>query len=441
MLKYIRPAGGVLLALLLATTAACMRAKQAARAGESAAPVVARPGTPAARPAAARVSARPLPPRAELPDTAWLPGADCLVFADAGDFTPAGNAGTTLRAAAVVAIPCAGGKLRAALDADAPGAPYPTLLRFDAAGSGSFAKGPVAVFERVVADRKGCTAEVRPLRFTATVGGRALPLTVGGWYRQEGTTRRLTLRVAAAVAGTCAFGDRTHAVRLLDGNGNLKLGDALAALPETKDPAALRRALQSADILQVDLADGKFRTVAENCFGQPVYVDGAWYAVALDGPDAFAARPLRAAQGSATLDEPTRQGLLVGRDYLLPLAGLPETAQLPVDRYRWAPLRPAAAATRPSTVYRARRAPGAVLDAACAVAATGVARIAVGSLAIVFVGVQQNGRNLYFNLAFASPLGAPGEEAGIPDGMPASVAFEVVDAAGQVVQRDTFEHG
>ncbi|MHB9025346.1 MAG: hypothetical protein ACYC7E_14450 [Armatimonadota bacterium] len=139
---------------------------------------------------------------------------------------------------------------------------------------------------------------------------------------------------AKSVRATVAFGARKHAVVITDSNANGRIGDSMRPL---RSEAGIW-AIVPGDT--VDISDGKIKTA----YGQPVDVDGAWYALTQDAKGAVTAKALKIELGKVQIDNAGWEGIFVGKRYILLLNGTRKEAVLPADDYTLVSLRPRGAA-------------------------------------------------------------------------------------------------
>ena len=222
-------------------------------------------------------------------------------------------------------------ELAIALDSEKPGAKAPNLLRFDFTGTRQFAGTPTVPLKPGPRSEGGFRASFGPATIQVEHGRRTVPVSVQGSYSKRRSYRWLTLTLSTALEGRLAFGSKTYAVRVVDGNGNLALGDK----------AALMRSgtrifgIQPGDTLAIDTGGGwADPKVVKAYYGEPVQVDGAWFDVALS-PDrkAIHAKPSAAKFARLKIAHKKWSVKLAGAKHIVMLEGSNEPVTLPADTY------------------------------------------------------------------------------------------------------------
>lgn len=333
---------------------------------------------------------------------------------------PAG-AGTVAALARVATLTVNGLTLRVALDADTAAAKRFSSVRFDFTGAGTFDAAQVAKLRSLAGVVDGALV-FGPQTCTVALNGRTTPVTISGSYRQK----QLTLYLSTALQGECAFGTKTHAVRLVDGDNNLQPGTVFLLCSAPIDP----QHFTAGDTLVVDVGDGSFNKTVRAFYGQPVLVEGNWYTVALAADQsAFTATPFAGATAAIEANRERWSGIFIGKKYLLQLTGMQGWLNVPVDDYR-VYLFP------DSSVANAKGLPG-LLNAQriqgngrlITVKSKAMTTLIPKSFVTERVEMAVNGSTVDFALQIDGSTG--------PDEVP----FEVVDANGNIVFHDSFEHG
>jgi len=219
-----------------------------------------------------------------------------------------------------------------ALDADQADATAPSVLRFDFRGKGEFHNAPTVPLRlkaRSTGPQRVTMMEFGPTRIDANTASGTFPVTVSGSYFRVQTYRRLDLSLGSAAEGTCRFGEAEYTVRVVDGDSNLRLGDAWAR-PKGRGQRLDTGAVTPGDTLVVKAGEVT-RTV---CYGAPVEVGGAWYDVRLsaDGKN-VSARPLDLPAGSIRIPHAKWDCLLVGRKHVIRAVGSDQPIAVPADEY------------------------------------------------------------------------------------------------------------
>ena len=217
---------------------------------------------------------------------------------------PEASAGTVHRGAAMAPLRCGGQTILAAVDARTPDAKAPNVVRFDFTGSGKFDDANVADL-KVLAnkpDQKAFSAVFGPATLKIERGGRTIPVTVEGQYSKQHQYRWLHATFTVAAETTCRFGRKTLPVRVIDGTGNLTLGDAAEPVRRAGKTVGIRKG----DTVAVDTGAGSFAdagAVRRTYFGQPIFVGGAWYQMKLSQYAAsLSAEPMRDPTGHVRAD-------------------------------------------------------------------------------------------------------------------------------------------
>jgi hypothetical protein len=249
---------------------------------------------------------------------------------------PAADAGT-VHPDALVATLAPQNKVKVAVDAAKADAKNPDVLRFDFTGAGKFADAtsmPMKAVDLGSQPAQGFfMATFGPTTFDVKSGDKVMKVTVVGQYQKykNGNTdsRMLMVTMAAAAEGVCDFGGKTYKVRLLDGNGNLKLGDASKV--ENAEYGMI-----SGDVLLVDTGDGTFtKDVKKSFFGQPVLLDGKAYTVTVnDDASKIEAAEAKIELGAVKIEASSWSATFVGKKYhSVVSSGTDKPIFLPADTY------------------------------------------------------------------------------------------------------------
>lgn len=314
------------------------------------------------------------------------------------------------------------------------------VLRFDFSGKEQFAGKPVVPLK--VSRRWDDSIEnvFGPTTIQFKRGHTTIPVTVQGEYCKYGNRRRsLTVEIGAALQWQCRFGEKTHAVRLVDGNANFAFGDR--ATPNVKDGRVI--GVSQHDTLAVDAGDGSFdRQVLKAYYGHPVWVDGVWYHVALsaDGTQ-IAARPLDAQTAQLKIPHPVWSARLAGRKYLLTLSGSTEPVSVPADRYT-------VLQYRQSTPLDEKERPGwfaltwisdspGLAGKAIDAAAGKTVEVALGTPLCGRITPEVDGRTVHLDFTVVDASGAAVNRVYLANDWPAA-NFEILDADGKCVHSGRF---
>ncbi|MCJ7543441.1 MAG: hypothetical protein MUP47_02565 [Phycisphaerae bacterium] len=190
---------------------------------------------------------------------------------------PEGDIGT-VHPNAVVATSIEGPlQFAVAIDADKPDAPQPTLLRVNTSGKLDFRQAAVIpLTPRSPQGGAATSYAAGPGAATLQVDGQTIPVTLHGEYEHSLGSRYLKLGLECVLQGACRFGNRVLAVRIADGDGNGRIGDLV--LPMLRSGAVIGRT--PGYTVNIDLGDGSFAkktSLIRTMYGQPVYIDGAWW--------------------------------------------------------------------------------------------------------------------------------------------------------------------
>ncbi|MHC4180973.1 MAG: hypothetical protein ACYSWU_26035, partial [Planctomycetota bacterium] len=312
------------------------------------------------------------------------------------------------------------------------------VLRFDFSGKEQFAGMPVVPLK--VSRRWGDSIEnvFGPTTIQVKRGDTTIPVTVQGEYC-ETRRRSLVLEIGVALEWQCRFGEKTHAVRLVDGNTNFAFGDR--ATPSVKNGRVT--GVSEYDTLVVDIGDGSFGSkVTRAYYGHPVLVDGVWYHVALsaDGTQ-IAARPLNAETAQLKIPHEVWSARLAGQKYVLALDGSTEPMPIPADRYTVLQYQES---TQPDEKGRSGSfaltwisgSPGLAGKAIDAVAGK-TAEVPLGTPLRGRITPGVDGRTVSLNFTVVDASGAPVNRVYLADDW-ATAYFEILDADGKCVHSGRF---
>ena len=157
---------------------------------------------------------------------------------------------------------------KAALDGEKADAAAPSVLRLDFSGKGDFGKAALLRLGPPIKKDQYTRHAIEPAWVDAPLGpdGKTVPVLVSGAYMRS-NWRHLSVNMMRVSAGRCAFGKTVLPVRVIDGNGNLVLGDRRAA-PQW----------MQGDLLAIDAGRNGFKggsMVVD--LGQPVLIEGQWF--------------------------------------------------------------------------------------------------------------------------------------------------------------------
>jgi hypothetical protein len=355
---------------------------------------------------------------------------------------PDANAGTTSPLAVVTPLTVRDKTFHAAIDASKADLKTPDVIRFDFSGQGKFGDASLPLKEQKM-QGEGFSATFGPKVFEVKLQDKPVPVTVAGMYRKypEGGLRFVTMSLYVCVGGTCAFGEKTCPVRILDGDGNLKFGDAVRLVRGAQARPG------TGDLLFVDTGDGSFRKDVVRAYcGQPVCVNGAWYEVTVsDDGSKVAAKPVKVETGQIRIDHPSWEAVLIGKKHLLSLTGGTKPVDVPADEYallNYYEQGPAdSAGDRPMVVCwnnEAYSGKGRTVE----VAAGKTAELAIGSPLQATLDANQDKQQVTFSFKLADATGAPVLYVTKGDGEPVDPPkLEVFDSQQKSVYSGSMEYG
>ena len=361
---------------------------------------------------------------------------------------PAEGSGAVNAKAIVISFRGLAVPLKVAVDSAKPDAKAPDILRLDFTGKGRFTDAPTVPLKDISTGGGffqhiyNIQAKFGPETIQADLPGGKVPVIVRGEYFKADQYRHLLLSVGTALQGRCRFGRRVVAVRIIDGDGDLRLGGTWRAL----GPRLFGGQVTPGDTLAIDTGDGSFtKGVRKFCYGSPVEIDGAWYDVKLaeDGKK-ITAEPLKVDLGKIQIDHPKWSCLLVGRKYLLRLSGGPAPVTVPADRYmvtKYEQWGPAGAAGRRAYLSCSDLATGA--GASVAVTAGKTAKVTLGSPLTASVSItKRSGDMLSLSLVLLDASGRKVSDLQLPNGkQPAAPKVVVKDADGKPIYTCSLEYG
>jgi hypothetical protein len=213
-------------------------------------------------------------------------------FASSGNFVKASEDAGTVSPHAVVARLGGPIEFAIAIDSSTPDAAGPDLVRFDFTAQGHFADAPTAPLN-VTSQQSGMVeAKIGPAVIQVPVGGQTIQVRVWGDYtKYQRSYRSVKIGFDLGLQGVCDFGGKSYAVCVADATGNLRVGDAFK--PVVTGSKLMGRT--EGDTLFIDTGEGAFEDPAKVIcvgYGQPVWLDGAWYEVKIgdDGKSLAAQR-------------------------------------------------------------------------------------------------------------------------------------------------------
>lgn len=357
---------------------------------------------------------------------------------------PKEGSGLVSPAAVIISFPGRGTNVMVAVDSTKADATAPDVLRFDFTGQGKFDGAPTVPLKTAAKTDQIFQAQFGPATVQAHIGQVTIPVGVKGMYQKAGDSRYLGLNMATAAEGKCRFGDKDLAVRVVDGDNNLHLGD------KWKVPAATGPFPQviPGDTLMVAGADGKFGKDARAfAFGSPVEIGGAWYAVKLsDDATKIDAEPLKVAAGSIQIDHPKWSCMLLGKEYPLSVSGGAAPVSVPAGEYTLIKYEEWSSAAGGDTAAHMTRNDYSVPPPATGptvVEAGKVTKVAIGTpLTGTVVARKSTARQFTLALELKDASGKSVSSLELPGGQrPAPPTVTVRDASGKEVYTNTLEYG
>ena len=357
---------------------------------------------------------------------------------------PRQGIGLVSPAAVIISFPGQGTNVQVAVDSAKADATALDLLRFDFTGQGKFEGAPTVPLKVTAKAATEFQYEFGPATLQARIGEATVPVSVKGVYLKVGDNRVLGLNLGTAAEGKCRFGDRDLAVRVIDGDNNLHLGD------KWKVPAATGPFPQviPGDTLMVAGADGKFGKDARAfAFGSPVKIGGAWYAVKLsDDATKIDAEPLKVAAGSIQIDHPKWSCMLLGKEYPLSVSGGAAPVSVPAGEYTVIKYEEWSLAEGGETAAHMTR-----NDYSAPPPATGPTVVEAGKATKVALGTPMTGviaarkgaaRQFTLALELKDASGKNVVSLELPGGQrPAQPTVTIRDASGKEVYTNTLEYG
>ncbi|MBM4034730.1 MAG: hypothetical protein FJ291_23545 [Planctomycetes bacterium] len=360
-------------------------------------------------------------------------------------FKPKEPKGTVSSHAVVAMIRDRAVTLAVAIDSAKADAKAPDLLRLDFSGKADFAGAPVAPLKAKRDEDGDVSAIIGPATIEVKRDGKSFPVLVRGSYHKSPSYRWINLDLGSAAEGRLAFGAKTYAVRVVDGDGDLVLGTKAKALRAGPGVAGI----EPCDSLAIDTGDGSFGpSVLKAYYGQPVLVDGAWYDVELSGDGTrLTARPSALETATLKVGHERWSAKLAGERYILNLSGSAQPIAIPADRYTVIEFQQTIPGERTEgrDAWKGRltsgrrdlwEGKGKTFEAA----AGKTVELAIGAPLTASIATSIRGKavRMDFNLADAAGLRA---ELFLPETGPPTPEVEVFDAGGKSVYSAKFQFG
>jgi len=343
----------------------------------------------------------------------------------------------------VATLPGPSQKVCVALDGDG--------VRVDFTGEGRFADAPTVKRTGGMMSSFMDQTTFGPATVKTTVDGREVPVTVRIWdsrtytrVQQQGKVilqqqRHVTLAMAVMAVGRCRFGEKVYAVRVIDTNHTLRLGDGARpgkAARRPSDAAAAHRV--DRDLVEIDTHNEAFQQAdIQVVCGQATQVDGKWYRLEVDaGGGKITATPVRVEVGEVLIPKGKWSALLSGDENHLILHGGNAPVAVPADTYTVIDYEEQI----PGSGKRPHALTVAHLPKKVVVKPGQTARLSIGSPLTGTVAVSQSKGTVELNLKLTDVAGNPVGLSG-PKGYPPLPKVTVLDARGRETHAATLEYG
>lgn len=388
-------------------------------------------------------------PTAEVPRGVLLP---YRYFARSNEFSkPPEDAGTVSPQAVAVGL---SGPIRfhAAIDAATPEAAQPELVRFDFTAQGRFTDAATAPLKITRRDRSTMEAKIGPATVKVPVDGELVEVTVWGQYQKQGPTfRDLKIGFDLGLKAECDFGPKRYVVCLVDGTGNLRIGDAFKAVVQNGKVTGR----SDGDTLMIDTGDGTFEDsskVLRYVYGQPVWIDGAWYDVkAGDDGKSISAQPVDLPTGRIKVAAANWEMLLVSPERVTWVWSTEAGQEVAVPAGNYVVMRykqyaefgeanSGAILMEEPTSYQGQmeRTPR---DPVVDVAPEATVDVPIGTPLTAAIKVSLSGREARFSLKVTDASGRPPRYVQLKGNRRPEPRIRVLDAAGNKVHATTLEYG
>ncbi len=212
------------------------------------------------------------------------------------------------------------GRLGVAADYSSEKAPTPDLIRFDFSGGEDFTDENTITID---AGEQPHYAHFGPKILQVARAGKTSPVRVSGVFRYHDMSSMLELQVGPVAEAACAFGDKTHQVRLADALGHLEF------VRRTPPGNKSRRKVVGSQVMIDTGDDGTFSLKVE--LGQPVRVNGRWYDFVVEG-QTLSAWPLDLESAKITFSNGSACSL-VGKGYTFEHSDARPVEYVPAGEY------------------------------------------------------------------------------------------------------------
>ena len=334
---------------------------------------------------------------------------------------------------------------KVAIDSSKPEDSQPDVVRLDFSGKGNFSEAPFLSLKINSSSDQVCQATFGPEVVQIKRGQEALPVLVQGQYLKSPEYRYLSMQVLAAVQSKVSFGQKTHAVRLVDCNADFNFNDAPVPMGSNGEYFSM----SMGDYLSIDLTDDGFRKPLTVPCGQPVLVDGQWYKISYDSDKKrISAQSVQLPTATIQHDQPLWSCKLATKDRTLFLHGGKEPIEAPAGEYSLIEYTagPAMNSLREDGIK------DCLLFIRGRNVSTGKSQrivLAEGKTCPLAVGVplqakciaKANGKNITFNMQLADREGNSVASILGPGGKQEQPKISVIDDSGKTVYSNTLEFG
>ena len=323
--------------------------------------------------------------------------------------------------------------------------------RVDFTGEGRFADAPTV--KRTGGMRSSFMDQTTfgPGTVKTTVDGREVPVTVRIWdsrtytrVQQQGKVtlqqqRNVNLQMAVMAVGRCRFGEKAYAVRVIDTNHTLRLGDgARPGKAARKASGAAAAEWADGDLVEIDTHNEAFQQAdIQVVCGQATQVDGKWYRLGVDaGGGKITAAPVRIEVGEVLIPKGKWSALLFGEENHLILRGGNAPVAVPADTYTVTGYEEQVpgSAKKPHGLTVSRLGKKVVVEPGQ------TALLSIGSPLTGTVAVSQSKGTVTLNLKLTDVAGSSVGLSG-PKGYPPRPEVTIFDARGREIHAATFEYG
>jgi hypothetical protein len=317
-------------------------------------------------------------------------------------------------------------------------------VRVDFTGKGRFADAPTVKRKGGIMSSFMDQTTFGPATVKTTVDGREVPVTVRisdcRTYIPRGQQQRaVMLEMAVMAVGRCRFGEKVHAVRVIDTNHTLRLGDGTRpGKAAGKPPGAAAAHWADGDLVEIDTHNEAFQQAdIQVVCGQATQVGGKWYRLAVDaGGGKITATPVRIEVGEVLIPKGKWSALLLGDENHLILHGGNAPVAVPADTYTVMDYeeRVPGGGKTPHVLTVAR------LGGKVVVKPGQTARLAIGSPLAGTVAVSRSKGTVQLNLKLTDVAGSSVRLSG-PKGYPPQPDVTVLDARGREAHTATLKYG